>query len=61
MNYKGNADALLIAALVARSGGGVTPEEIQQAVENYLEQNPVTGELELDGTTITMANTEGGN
>ena len=41
-------------------GGGVTPEQIQQAVDNYLNENPVTaGELELSGSTIKM--TEGGN
>ena len=41
-------------------GGNVTPEQIQQAVDNYLTENPVTaGELELSGSTIKM--TEGGN
>lgn len=40
--------------------GGATPEQIQQAVDNYLSENPVTaGELELSGSTIKM--TEGGN
>lgn len=40
--------------------GGVTPEQIQQAVDNYLSENPVTaGVLELSGSTIKM--TEGGN
>lgn len=41
-------------------GGGATPEQIQQAVDNYLNENPVTaGELELSGSTIKI--TEGGN
>ena len=41
-------------------GGGATPEQIQQAVDNYLSENPVTaGVLSLDGNTIKM--TEGGN
>ena len=40
--------------------GGATPEQIQQAVDNYLSENPVTaGELELSGSTIKI--TEGGN
>lgn len=40
--------------------GGATPEQIQQAVDNYLNENPVTaGELELSGSTIKI--TEGGN
>ena len=40
--------------------GEATPEQIQQAVDNYLNENPVTaGELELSGSTIKM--TEGGN
>ena len=40
--------------------GGATPEQIQQAVDNYLTENPVTaGELSLDGNTVKM--TEGGN
>lgn len=41
-------------------GGNVTPEQIQQAVDDYLSKNPVAaGELELSGSTIKM--TEGGN
>ena len=40
--------------------GGATPEQIQQAVDNYLTENPVqAGVLSLDGNTIKM--TEGGN
>lgn len=40
--------------------GGATPEQIQQAVDDYLSKNPVTaGELELSGSTIKI--TEGGN
>lgn len=35
--------------------GGATPEQIQQAVDNYMTENPVTsGELSLDGTTIKL-------
>ena len=51
-----------IADLIANGGmgGGATPEQIQQAVDNYLTENPVTaGELELSGSTIKI--TEGGN
>lgn len=46
----------LVAALVAKmKSGGATPEQIQQAVDNYLSENPVTaGELQLDGTTIRL-------
>ena len=47
-------------AVKPEGGGGATPEQIQQAVDNYLNENPVTaGELELSGSTIKM--TEGGN
>ena len=51
----------LVAAFVAKmKSGGATPEQIQQAVDNYLTENPVTtGVLSLDGNTIKM--TEGGN
>ena len=50
----------LAAALVAKmKSGGATPEQIQQAVDAYLEENPVrAGELQLNGTTINL---EGGN
>ena len=39
---------LLMAALAGRSknGGGVTPEQIQQAVDDYLQENPVSGMTE---------------
>lgn len=51
----------LVAAFVAKmKSGGATPEQIQQAVDNYLTENPVqSGKLKLDGTTIKM--TEGEN
>ena len=51
----------LVAAFVAKmTSGGATPEQIQQAVDNYLTENPVTaGALSLDGNTVKM--TEGGN
>ncbi len=51
----------LVAAFVAKmKSGGATPEQIQQAVDNYLNENPVAaGELELSGSTIKI--TEGGN
>ena len=43
----------------APSGGTVDTEQIQQAVDAYLEENPVrAGELQLNGTTINL---EGGN
>lgn len=35
--------------------GGATPEQIQQAVENYLDENPVeTGELSVKDHVITI-------
>lgn len=51
----------LVAAFIAKaSAGGASPEQIQQAVDDYLSKNPVTaGGLELSGSTIKM--TEGGN
>lgn len=50
----------LVAAFVAKmKSGGATPEQIQTAVDNYLNENPVqAGELQLNGTTINL---EGGN
>ena len=58
MNYLNEIDPILIAALAAK-GGGVSQEQIQQAVDNYLTENPVqAGELQLNGTTINL---EGGN
>lgn len=47
-------DAVLLAALVAKAGGNVTPEQIQTAVDAYLEQHPV-GALTLTGTTVSMS------
>ena len=51
----------LVAAFVAKmKSGGATPEQIQQAVDNNITENPVTaGALSLDGNTVKM--TEGGN
>ena len=41
-------------------GGNTSPEQIKQAVGDYLTENPVQpGQLKLDGTTIKM--TEGEN
>lgn len=58
MNYLNEIDPILIAALAAK-GGGVSQEQIQEAVDNYLTENPVqAGELQLNGTTINL---EGGN
>lgn len=50
----------LVAAFVAKmKSGGATPEQIQQAVDNYLTENPVqSGKLKLDGTTIKMTEEE---
>ena len=47
MNYHTD-QAMLLAALIGRSknGGGVTPEQIQQAVDDYLQENPVSGMTE---------------
>lgn len=58
MNYLNEIDPILIAALAAK-GSGVSREQIQTAVDNYLTENPVrAGELQLNGTTINL---EGGN
>ena len=58
MNYLNETDPILIAVLAAK-GGGVSQEQIQEAVDAYLEENPVrAGELQLNGTTINL---EGGN
>ena len=59
MNYEQSMDAILIAALAARSkGGSVSPEKIQAAVAEYMQSHP-PGELEIIGTTLQMS--EGGN
>ena len=56
MNYEQSMDALLIAALAARSkGGSVSPEQIQAAVEEYMQSHT---DLELVGTTLQIS--EGG-
>lgn len=43
MNYDTD-NTILIAALAARkgSGGNISPEQIQQAVDNYLSEHPVS-------------------
>lgn len=53
MNY--NTDyVLMLAALAGRKGGAVTPEEIQQAVDNYLKENPVSpGKLSVNDHIIS--------
>lgn len=51
-------DNTLLAVLIQRAGGTVTQEQVQAAVDAYLEQNPV-GQLALSGNTITI--TGGGN
>ena len=46
----------LVAAFVAKmKSGGATPEQIQQAVDNYLTENPVTaGELSVSNHIISL-------
>lgn len=55
MNYDTD-HVLLMAALAGRSkGGAVTPEEIQQAVDNYLKENPVSpGKLSVNDHIISI-------
>lgn len=58
MNYPNGIDPILIAALAAK-GSGVSQEQIQDAVNSYLDENPIApGELKVNGTTINL---EGGN
>ena len=40
MNYLNEIDPILIAALSAK-GGGVSEEQIQDAVNSYLDENPI--------------------
>ena len=55
-------DVEMLLPLVARAlknGGGVTPEQIQAAVDQYLEENPVSaGELSVSNHIISLV---GGN
>lgn len=49
-------DETVLAALISKSGGGnVTPEQIQTAVNAYLQENPVTANIPTDahGTSDT--------
>ena len=46
---------LIIRALKNSSGGTVTPEQIQAAVDQYLEENPVSaGELSVSNHIISL-------
>ena len=46
---------LIIRALKNSGGGSVTPEQIQAAVDRYLEENPVsTGELSVSNHIISL-------
>lgn len=61
MRYHTDVDPVLVAALAAKSGQGgtVTPEQIQAAVDQYLEENPVSaGELSVSNHIISLV---GGN
>ena len=62
MRYHTDIDPVLVAALAAKSGQGggtVTPEQIQAAVDQYLEENPVSaGELSVSNHIISLV---GGN
>lgn len=50
---------LIIRALKNSGGGSVTPEQIQAAVDRYLEENPVSaGELSVSNHIISLV---GGN
>ena len=50
---------LIIRALKNSGGGTITPEQIQAAVDRYLEENPVSaGELSVSNHIISLV---GGN
>ena len=50
---------LIIRALKNSGGGTITPEQIQAAVDQYLEENPVSaGELSVSNHIISLV---GGN
>lgn len=57
-----NRSIEMLLPLVARAlknGGSVTPEQIQAAVDQYLEENPVSaGELSVSNHIISLV---GGN
>lgn len=47
---------LYYLCLNGSGGGSITPEQIQAAVDAYLDENPVTaGELSVDNHIIKMA------
>lgn len=54
----GNRNIEMLLPLVARAlknGGTVTPEQIQAAVDQYLEENPVSaGELSVSNHIISL-------
>ena len=55
MNYLNETDPILIAALAAK-GGGVSQEQIQNAVNSYLDENPIApGELKVTDHIINIA------
>lgn len=55
MNYPNGIDPILIAALAAK-GGGVSQEQIQDAVNSYLDENPIApGELKVTDHIINIA------
>ena len=62
MDLSGNRNIEMLLPLVARAlknGGTVTPEQIQAAVDQYLEENPVSaGELSVSNHVISLV---GGN
>lgn len=58
MDLSGNRNIEMLLPLVARAlknGGTVTPEQIQAAVDQYLEENPVSaGELSVSNHIISL-------
>lgn len=58
MDMSGNRNIEMLLPLVARAlknGGTVTPEQIQAAVDQYLEENPVSaGELSVSNHIISL-------
>lgn len=60
MSENRNIEMLLpLVARALKNGGTVTPEQIQAAVDQYLEENPVSaGELSVSNHIISLV---GGN
>ena len=55
MNYLNEIDPVLIAALSAKSGG-ISQEQIQDAVNAYLDENPIApGELKVTNHIVSIA------